>query len=336
MDKPLYKYRVGIVAETPHGALLTQEVKDKAREEALKIIDDKRLAALRVVNRTLANRYSAGKSIISGGRFSLPGGGPSLADFEEARETKLVEEIGIKIVERSNEESSLLFPDIDKLSEELASRIEQVMRRTAIREIKEELGITPEEGSLKALSQIMGEARRHLIYIVALDGEIKITDPNISGIGFIDQKHVIPLSKFFFQGHVRSLYTQYICNPGRDSYAKSFASRLTVPFDLVEGWFTDEVSAYNYLSGKGRQKTPFPRMLESKPTFKIRGKDGKIRELRPDSDSFTVSKAAKLIPRSPSENIPPSDRGPDSIVKVRRSPSNPTMTKVTPPNKKQA
>lgn len=329
MEKPEFKYRVGVVVETPHGAFLTQEVKDKAREEALGIIEAKRLAALAVSNKTLANRYSAGKSIISGGRFSLPGGGPSLADFEEAGEIKLVEEIGIQVIERPNEDSSLLFPDIDKLPEEVGSRIEQVMRKTAIREIKEELGITPEEVNLKALSQIMGEARRHLIYIVALDGEIKITDPNISGIGFIDQKHVIPLSKFFFQGHVRSLFTQYICNPGRDSYAKAFASRLTLPFDLVEGWFTDEVSAYNYLSGKGRQKTPFPRMLESKPTFRIRGKDGKIRELRPDSDTFTVSRAAKLIPRSPSENIPPSDRGPDSIVKVRRSPSNPTMPKVT-------
>ena len=301
MDKPLHKYRVGIVAETPYGDILTQEVKDKAREEALKIIEAKRLAALAVVNRTRANRYAAGKSIIGGGRFSLPGGGPSLADFEEAREIKLVEEIGIEIVERQNEESSLLFPDIDRLPDEVASRVEQVMRRTAVREIKEELGIAPEEGSIKALFQIMGDTRRHLIYIVALDGEIKITDPNISGIGFIDQKHIIPLSKFFFQGHVRSLYTHYICNSGRESYAKAFASRLIVPFDLVEGWFTDEVSAYNYLSGKGRQKCQFPRILESKPTFRIRGEDGKIQELRPDSDTFTVSRQAKLIPRSSAE-----------------------------------
>ncbi|MCC6643278.1 hypothetical protein IT411_00860 [Candidatus Peregrinibacteria bacterium] len=326
MERPLFKYRVGIIAETPWGPILTQEIKDRARVEALQIIEDKRLAALKSHNKALANRYTAGKAIINGGRFSLPGGGPSPRDFEEIGETGLIDEIGIKIVKRQGEDDTLLFPDIDRLPQEIIMRIERIMRRTAVREIREEFNIEPEPDSLGGVSQIMGATRRHLIYIVALDGEIKITDPNISGIGFIDQKHVIPLSKFFFQGHVRTLYSHYICNPDRDGLAKAYASRFIVPFNLVEGWFHDEIAAYNYLSGKGRHRTHMPRILESRPAFRIRGKDGQLQELRSDSNSFTVSKEAKLIPRAMLKLHSGIDTPP--LAKPRRSPSNPTMPKV--------
>ncbi len=334
-EKASVKYRVGVVAETPHGVLLTQEIQDTAREAVIRAIEEKRMAALTNSNKALANRYKVGQSIVEGGRFSLPGGGPNIIDFEVAGETKLVDEIGIQIIKKPDGESSLLFPDMDRLPTEVVGRIMQIMKKTAVREVQEELGITPPESSLKGILQINGNTRRHLIYIVALDGEVNITDPYISGIGFIDRKHVIPLSKFFFQGHIHTLYSQYICDPNREIVAKGYASRLTVPIDLIEGWFTDEIAAYHYLSGKGRKRTVFPRLLESSPTFRILGKDGKIQDLRSDSGNFTVSKAARLIPRSNLEIVPPSDRGPNSPVKVRRSPSNPTMPKVNP-DKKQA
>lgn len=196
---------------------------------------------------------------------------------------------------------------------------------TIIREVSEELNLHVEARNMQKLAEIVGNTRRHVIYLVRATGMISLNpDESITGIGFLKPKNVFPLIHTFFQTHVMRLHSRYYHDSQREEREArliQFVSNIRVSEILIKEWFEEEKRAEIY-RGKNHRHSP-PRMIDSSPNLTILGVNGQpLPSLQ--TSSLTKASAAVFIPRSP-ENTP-------GIAKAQKKPSDPAMRAIRPPS----
>jgi ADP-ribose pyrophosphatase YjhB (NUDIX family) len=192
---------------------------------------------------------------------------------------------------------------------------------TIIREVYEELNLHVESRHMQMLAEIVGKTRRHVIYLVRTTGMIALNpDESITGIGFLKEKNVFPLTHTFFQTHIMRLYSRYFDNGKKQKEERAarlvqFVSNIRVSEVLINEWFKDEELAEMY-RGKNHRR-PSPELIEPSPNLTIVNAAGFPLPAR-NIPTHTIAKDAKFIPQRP------------SIAKAKK-PSNPSMPAVVVP-----
>jgi len=200
-------------------------------------------------------------------------------------------------------------------------------RDTIIREVGEELNLHVEPRNMQKLAEIVGETRRHVIYLVRATGMISLNpDESITGIGFLKQKNIFPLTHSFFQTHVIRLHGRYFNNirrEERDVRLIQFVSNIRVSKLLIDEWFDEERLAAIY-RGKHRRSL-IPHAIDSSPNLTILDHSGKPLP-SPESSSLTKASTAVYIPRAPDPLLP-------GLVKtLTKKPSDPNMKAIQAPS----
>jgi len=279
--------RVAAVLPTTEGILLVQDNKDRRLPEVLAKIKRKSDEAEIRGNHTLVERMKYARMIASEGRLSLPGGKIELEDYEVVGATSLL--------------------GVDKISTpDQVNLFREVVRQAITREGLEELGVLLED--IKPILEIKGVARNHIICLARAEGTITLDTKELNGLGFLPDKPLIPLNHYFYQAHVRKLYERAMHsstkNPTWAELVRMYLSRIKVPVNLIQKWFSNITSVPGYIGGlqkyKRRYPGGFPSMPKSNPNFSILNPDGSV-AYPPQDISLTSAISAKIIPSDPTK-----------------------------------
>lgn len=148
---------------------------------------------------------------------------------------------------------------------------------TIIREIDEELNLLVEPYDVLEVLRIRGRTRQHIIYLVRASGMIHLNpEESITGIGFLKDKNVFPLSHHFFQSHVPRVRKRFY-DPNRsqkrETTERLYLSSIRVSQKLTDEWTIDESKAYLYRGSNNKNGEPRP--IQSSPNFTIFDAEGK-------------------------------------------------------------
>lgn len=169
-------------------------------------------------------------------------------------------------------------------------------REALARELEEELNLHADPGAMEEVCVIIGQNRAHVLYVVTALGHI-VPNPseNISGIGILEERSVIPLTHDFNQQHVIQLHNYFfkLSKEEQLKYAQ-MTGNLRLNLEEAEKWFRDEVNAHKY---RGSKHIPLPRMLESTVNFSLLDQHGEKIPPRDPLMRFTRSKRAGADPK---------------------------------------
>lgn len=166
-----------------------------------------------------------------------------------------------------------------------------------IREIHEELNLEIEKHHIAGGTQIQGKTRDHIIFVVRATGLVQINPDEVTGIGLLNNRTVLPNDPTFMQHHVREILSHYIYSNRRRKYRCGFMSTINISKKYVDDWLEDEerICYYRGPSAIYKGRLLLSGQLESVPNFTI-FKDG-FPPLKPEAEiSFTRSVLARFIP----------------------------------------
>ncbi|MCC7432272.1 NUDIX domain-containing protein [Candidatus Peregrinibacteria bacterium] len=169
-------------------------------------------------------------------------------------------------------------------------------REALARELEEELNLHADPGAMEEVCVIIGQNRAHVLYVVTALGHI-VPNPNenISGIGILEERSVIPLTHDFNQQHVIQLHN-YFFKLSKDEQHKygQMTGNLRLNLEEAEKWYQDEMHAHKY---RGSRHINPPQMLESTINFSLLDQYGEKIPPKDPLMRFTRSKRAGADPK---------------------------------------
>lgn len=248
------KIRVGVIVETKLGPLIVSDPQDKGKPKTLEDLNSNLAAAIAVDNITRMTRYRlAITQMADQGRYALPGGGILPEDYETANATILLNKGKVSI----KDDPYNLFL--------------QVLKTTASREVKEELGLILDPQHIKYLWPIKGRQRYHHIFLAhALPGVMKLKKDEVGALAFMNKQAPFVFgNRSFFQYHLRVIFHKYLLSGRRNYLARNYLSNLYMSQDIADDVFRNAEIAYHFFNDQFTRPIPYPKRLETSPNFVI-------------------------------------------------------------------
>lgn len=244
-DRP----RVAAIIETGRGILLGKDRKDPWKEERSNKLTSE-LGAIRKEQVINQNRIA---SALARGHILDAGVLEAENLKSEKRTNRLLS--AIPLANKLITEGIFSLPGGKIDNQDEADHLELAIAR----EIGEELGLVVKD--LKYFRSYPAKrtgGRSHVIFVAKTEGEVKIDNTELNGIGLLNKHEIIPFpGDYFYQRHARLVFEDYFSSPAiRHSVINdNLISNISLNGDLMHQWFKDERIGYAFHKAK-TEKNP--------------------------------------------------------------------------------